>query len=455
MSTHVRTRLVTRYAAAAALLAAVSATPAARAATNQPQAGERPSFPIVLSLPKPVSIAKCLAEDQVRCYTPVQLRTAYDLGPLYDRGITGRGGTIVIAVPFGSPTVRHDLKVFDARWGIPSSPLKIVKFGKIPPYNPKSPTRIDWAAGTTLQVEYTHAIAPGAKIVVAETGVSETTGVHGFPELMDAERSLINAGTGDVIEQITGAPEATFPGFHHHNYSSLQKLRFAFQDAAAHHVTEIAAAGDFGTAGFTGSGKPIASPVTNWPASDPLVTAVGATHIALNSAGTRLKPDTVWNDGSSGASGGGLSTVFPRPAYQSDVSSVVASHRGVPDISVSGAVSTSSWVYTSFGGFGSHPGWSLFNGTAQASSMFAGIVALADQVAGHRLGLINPALYRLGALGQHPDRTGLVDVTKGYNGFDGVPGYHAGPGYDLASGWGTIDAAKFVPALARAARHCR
>ena len=77
-------------------------------------------------------------------------------------------------------------------------------------------------------------------------------------------------------------------------------------------------------------------------------------------------------------------------------------------------------------------------------------LAIADQAAGHRLGLINPGLYALGALSQHGAKsTGIVDVTSGNNSFAGVTGFDAGTGYDLASGWGTIDAAKFVPALAR------
>ena len=87
--------------------------------------------------------------------------------------------------------------------------------------------------------------------------------------------------------------------------------------------------------------------------------------------------------------------------------------------------------------------------------MFAGIVALADQVAGHRLGDINPALYALGAASRDtsdPSRTGIVDVTAGGNTYSSVTGYPATPGYDLASGWGTIDAARFVPALARVTR---
>ena len=82
----------------------------------------------------------------------------------------------------------------------------------------------------------------------------------------------------------------------------------------------------------------------------------------------------------------------------------------------------------------------------------SGIVAMADQVAGRRLGNINGALYLLGLQSQLPHfplHTGLVDVTSGDNSFLGVTGYPAGPGYDLSSGWGTIDATKFVPALAR------
>ena len=135
---------------------------------------------------------------------------------------------------------------------------------------------------------------------------------------------------------------------------------------------------------------------------------------------------------------------------------VVGSHRGTPDISMSAAVNGGCWVYMSFAGIETsgvdNPGWYIFGGTSEASPIFSGIVALADQVAGHRLGLINPALYALGQASQHGDsNTGLVDITAGDNSFAGVTGYAAAPGYDLASGWGTIDAAKFVRALAQAA----
>jgi subtilase family serine protease len=142
--------------------------------------------------------------------------------------------------------------------------------------------------------------------------------------------------------------------------------------------------------------------------------------------------------------------VFPRPLFQLGVRSKVGDHRGTPDISMSAAVDGGCWVYYTF--VSPTSPWHVFGGTSEASPIFSGIVALADQVAGRRLGNINGALYLLGLESQlkHlPLRTGLVDVTTGDNSFAGVTGFPAGPGYDLSSGWGTIDAATFVPALAR------
>jgi subtilase family serine protease len=139
--------------------------------------------------------------------------------------------------------------------------------------------------------------------------------------------------------------------------------------------------------------------------------------------------------------------VFSRPLFQIGVRGVVGNQRGVPDISMSAAVNGGVDVYDSSPPYSAGNFWHIVGGTSEASPEFAGIVALADQAAGHRLGDINPALYLLGALSKHVPWTGIVDVTSGNNSFAGVTGYNAGPGYDLASGWGTIDGAKFVRAL--------
>jgi len=442
--------------AAAAGLAAlvVPAAPAAVSQVRPATAVPALSGPILAGKqdPAPLSIAQCQAKYGINCYTPVQYRTAYNLNPLYARGVTGQGKTIVIVDSYGSPTIRNDIKVFDKQFGFPDPDLQIVKFGNVPPFDPTNATQVGWAEETTLDVEYAHSIAPGAKIVLAETAVAETEGVTGFPEMMNAEQSLINAGVGDVISQSFGATENTFPGFSQGNYSSLLNLRYAYKDALAHHVTVLAGSGDAGATDYESDGATLYPyRVNSWPSSDPLVTSVGGSQLYLDNAGNRLQPDSVWNDGF-GAGGGGVSAVFPRPLFQIGVRGVVGSHRGTPDISMSAAVNGGCWVYWSFAGTGG-AAWYIIGGTSEATPIFSGIVALADQVAGHRLGLINPALYLLGAASQHGVNTGLVDITTGNNSFAGVTGYTAAPGYDLASGWGTINAAKFVPALAFTASH--
>ncbi len=412
----------------------------------------------VADLPTPISTSKCLTLLGIRCYSPLQYRSAYDFNPLYQVGITGAGRTIVIVDSLGSPTIQHDLEVFDAQWGIPNTTVDIRQFGTIPPFDPTDSTRLGWAAETTLDVEYAHAIAPGAKIVLVETAVAETQGVQGFPEMMNAEKSLIDAGVGDVISQSFGSTENNFPGFAQGDFSSLTNLRYAFQDAAKHDVPVLASSGDNGVADVDLNGNPYTMPVNTWPTSDPLVTSIGGTFPLIDDAGKRLAADVVGNDNNLLApggvvAGGGLSQIFGRPSYQAGVKSVVGKHRGTPDISFSAVLSGAAWVYFSYQP--TRVGWHLIAGTSESCPIMAGVVALASQVAGHRLGNINKGIYTLGRLStipNFPPVTGIVDVTSGNISDHGVTGPSAGPGYDTASGWGTIDAAYFVPALALASR---
>lgn len=454
------------------ILPAVPAAPAAAprppAAAASPAAPARPAASTVgstastrpvpaviglvnaqVQLPNPEPTSQCLSTFGINCYSPLQYRTAYNLGPLYKIGITGSGRTIVIVDSFGSPTIRNDLHVFDTQFGLPDPVLQIYKAGKIPAFDPNDPTMVGWADETTLDVEYAHAIAPGARIVLVETPVAETEGVTGFPEMMKAEKALIDRGIGDVISQSFGATENTFPGFSKGDFTSLLNLRYAFRDAFVHGVTVLASSGDAGATDAMADGTTLyTSRVNSWPSSDPLVTSVGGSQLDLDNSGNRRKPDTVWNDGF-GAGGGGDSAVFRRPDFQIGVSSIVGDHRGTPDISMSAAVNGGCWVYESFAPVGA--GWEIFGGTSEATPIFAGLVALADQAARHRLGDINAALYTLGALSRNqrtPFYTGIVDITTGDNSFAGVVGFKASAGYDMASGWGTVDGNAFVRALA-------
>ena len=143
--------------------------------------------------------------------------------------------------------------------------------------------------------------------MLAETAVAETEGVTGLPEMMNAEKSLIDQGVGDVISQSFGATENTFPGFDQGNFSSLLNLRYAFTDAAAHGVTVLASSGDNGATEPSSTAPPSTRcRVNSWPSSDPLVTSVGGTQLNLDDDGDPAGPDVVWNDGF-GAGGGGQS----------------------------------------------------------------------------------------------------------------------------------------------------
>jgi len=415
----------------------------------------------------PPTTADCEKAYKVVCYQPAQIRQAYDLAPLYARGVTGRGTTIVIVDSFGSPTIRHDLTVFDQAFGLPAPPKLTISqpVGRVPRYDPANSDMVGWAGETTLDVEYAHVIAPGASILLVETPVSETEGVHGFPQIIKAEQYVVRHHLGDVISQSFSATEETFP-----SQAAVQALRGAYQLAARNHVTVLAASGDSGAADVKlDETTYYPFPVTSWPDSDPLVTAVGGTQLHVTATGKPAAP-TVWNDtynqaanvfavGNAGpnplASGGGRSVLFGRPGYQNGVKSVVGGQRGVPDISMSAACNGSVDTYGTYGG--APAGWSPSCGTSEATPLFAGIVALAAQMAGHPLGPVNPALYRLAAA----HAPGIVDVTKGDNTVSftqggqrrTVRGFTAAPGYDLASGVGTVDAANFVGELAAAVGH--
>ena len=464
--------------AAAAVVAAATSAPAA----SRPDSSTGATAPKISIRPGVVHLGKvfsgapttaqCEKQFQVACYVPAQLQKAYNLAPLFKRGITGKGRTIAIVDSFGSPTIKNDLAFFDKTFGLPAPPsFKILApAGKIPKWDPKNSDMVGWAGETTLDVEWAHAMAPGANIVLIETPVSETEGVTGFPQIVTAETKVLSnpkafgVNKPDVISQSFSATEQTFTtGIKQINDNGL---RDSYKLAAARGVTVLTATGDSGAADVgLDLSTYFTKPVTSWPDSDPLVTGVGGTHVRLNSNGTFTS--VAWNDtfshavqeyifGDAGpnplAGSGGKSILFSRPTWQNGVKSVTGNARGVPDIALSAACNGLADVYESFpAGTGLPNGWYPSCGTSEATPEFAGIVALAAQVAGHSLGLINPALYRLSA--QHAP--GLVDVTSGSNivsftqgGKKYTFGFPAKKGYDLVTGVGTINGAFFAYELA-------
>ncbi len=476
----------TRFTLAAGIAAVAAATAAATVTGPAGQAASSSQTPFsvqvtvrpgVIRLPGapargPATTAECEKAHGITCFSPDQLRTAYHLPALYAKGITGKGVTIMIVDSFGSPTIKADLATFDRQFGYPAPPkfTVIAPAGQIPRFDPNNSDMTGWAGETTLDVEYAHALAPGANILLVETPVSETEGVTGFPQIVRAEEYALAHYKVGVISQSFSATEETFK-----NYAQLNPLRAAYQDAARRQVTVLAASGDAGATDYqSDEANYYSRRVTSWPDSDPLVTAVGGTQLRPHGAGYTSVAwndtyDLAWTmyaagstDPSPAASGGGTSAFFARPSYQNGVEAVTGAHRGVPDLAMSAACAGSVNVYSSYQP--GQAGWSLTCGTSEATPEFAAIVALADQVAGHPLGLINPALYRLAA--RHAP--GIVDVTSGNNTvtFDRpangqgpgkqvtaekpvtVTGYPARKGYDLVTGVGTVNAERLVPELA-------
>jgi subtilase family serine protease len=458
----VRTRRVAALTASAAALAvgamtvagcggsAGAKTPATNSAAPTIRADPGAIHPTEV-MPTP-SQAHCTAAFGASCLSPEQLETAYNLGPLYAHGITGRGETIVIVDSFGSPTIKHDLAVFDQQFGLPAPPSFriIAPAGKIPAWQPGDSDMTGWGGETTLDVEYAHAIAPGANILLAETPVAETEGVTGFPQIVTAEKYVVSHHLGDVISQSFEATEQTFSGGL--AQINANHLRAAYELAAGEKggPTVLAAAGDTGATDMELNGSThYTYPVTSWPDSDPLVTGVGGTELVPGNGGFT---SVAWNDTDNKhigggtapyATGGGLSVLFSRPSYQNGVKNVVGAARGVPDVAMNAACSSPVFTYQSFPQSGAPAGWYPNCGTSEATPEFAGIVALADQIAGHALGVINPTLYKLAA----EKAPGIVPVTTGDNTvtFDQsgttytVKGFPAQAGYSLVDGVGTVN----------------
>jgi subtilase family serine protease len=429
------------------------ALPGPGSSSPRPSPSPSPLPPIPPNLYVPTA-ESCQSEPV--CVTPDQLRTAYDLGPLYRQGLDGGGATIAIVVEFGSPTIRRDLARFDSDYGLSAPPsFDIVRpAGPIPPFDPKDETMRGFAEETSLDVEWAHAMAPGAGILLVETPEVTTT-AGAFDNIANAERSIVDSHQADVISQSFGFSERLS------EKRGLLPLHRVYRDAAAKGITVVASSGDEGPAYFDPQTGIYLAPDVSWPASDPLVTGVGGLRLHLDAQGNRTAPDEVWNETfdpsivpnppTPDASGGGPSLLYRRPTYQNTVKDVVGRARGVPDISLSASIEGGAVTFWSFPG--KSPGYYIMGGTSEAAPELAGIVAVIDQAAGRSIGALNPFLYRLAA--EHAP--GIVDVSKGTNTVryrnEGVTltarGARAVAGYDMASGLGTIDAAKLAPEIVR------
>jgi subtilase family serine protease len=370
---------------------------------------------------------------------------AYGIQPLLDAGIDGRGQTVVLveyaaATPAPPPTVtdiRQDLADFDSRFGLPSARIQVLTAmaGSVSPW---------LASGEEVgDTEMVHAVAPDATIRELMVDVAHVTTPAEFATMFS--RALRTAAdNGDVI---------VFPHEYGENiFTSAEAatINSALEYAAARHATVVAGSGDSGPISERrGKSPPIKE--VSLPASDPLVLSVGGTTLTANWATGAYGSETVWDspiDGQPAASAGGFSHLFARPAYQDGVPGIGAM-RGVPD--VAGEASPAADMAFAFAASGGAYAILSEGGTSASGPFWAGLIALADQDAGHPLGFVNPAIYRIARGPQY--HKAFHDITTGDNTvvLNGVTitGYRAGPGWDPVTGWGSPDAQVLIPLLAR------
>jgi subtilase family serine protease len=376
---------------------------------------------------------------------------AYGIQPLLDHGIDGRGQTVVLpefastapAAPPRVTDIRQDLADFDKRFNLPPARIQVIT-------TLTGSSASKWLANVeeVVDTEMVHAVAPDATI--AELPVARADVNTPAKEVATfAKQVRIAASHADVIALSGGYGE------HFVTPAEVATINSALEYSASHHVTFVASSGDGGVIsdlGTFGSVTPVKE--VSLPASDPLVLAVGGTSLTANPVTGTYISETALNtlpqliDGHySQASGGGFSNLFARPAYQDDVPGIGAM-RGVPDVAGDGGSSTDmAFVFAAPGG-----AYALLpeGGTSAAAPFWAGLIALADQEAGHPLGFVNPAIYRI-ARGPLYHQA-FHDITTGNNTVvvNGVSitGNQAGLGWDPVTGWGTPNAQVLVPLLA-------
>jgi len=401
------------------------------------------------------------------CYTPKQLEVAYGVQPLLQRGIDGRGETVVLpelAESRLSPPLvtdlRRDLVAFDHLFHLPAPRLRFVSTFA----GPKDP----WLAygEEVLDAEVVHAIAPRAALTIL---LVKGTSLNSADQAVAASVAALRMGAseGGIISL---SPAGQIGGEHCVTQTQLTQLNAALQADADHHVTVAAATGDAGAAGepcalIDALSGGISSSFTprkevSLVASDPLVLSVGGTTLdASNTTGAWIG-ETTWGlpDGDPGtgfqASGGGFSHLFRRPSYQNGVHGI-GSTRGVPDV----AADANPSPHTGLPVVTSNPGGghtiSEHGGTSASAPIWAGIIALADQYAKRHLGFVNPAIYRIARSSRY--HQAFHDVTAGHSSTAEFPhgtiaGYRAGQGWDPVTGLGSPNAKVLVPALASYAR---
>ncbi len=420
-----RARLVTAAAAATAALAAcLTAIPSSAAATSSP------TKPAAAAEVRPLSCGP--PEFFLPCYTPKQYQVAYGIQPLLSRGINGSGQTVVMPELLNAPgpnftDIRKDLAAFDRRFGLPAARLRVL--------TTLAPTKNPYVAGTeeVEDTEIVHAIAPGATLDVVLVPSNATASLANFAAALTGAVRVGIAQDASVISISASGGE------HFFTRAEVASVNAVLEQARARHVTVLASSGDSGVVSDQGPPRQV-----SLPASDPLVLAAGGTSLNADFRTGAYDGEMAWNE-LTDASGGGFSQLFRRPSYQDGIPGIGAT-RGVPDVAANADSRTAMALAFSDGGI------LPAKGTSASTPLWAAVIALADQEAGHHLGFVNPAIYQIARSPAY--HRAFHDVVTGDNsvmvpkGGGVVVGYQAAPGWDPVTGWGSPNAQVLVPLLA-------
>ena len=409
---------------------------------------------------------------------PGDFATVYNLTPLYNSGINGSGQSIAIAGATGqtgqldtstSPPLPAyiqvtDIEAFETASGLPIKDPTIISDG----YNPQASSGDEQESA--LDLEWAGAVARGATIVYVNSADAFTSATY-----------AIDNNTAPILSLTYGLCETQI------GLSTVNSMNALFQQANAQGITVVVAAGDVGAADCETSQAPVVAVNglgVDFPASSPYATGMGGTEFNEGSgtywsptnganSGSALSyiPEMVWNDTANAdntgsfisAGGGGVSVIFAKPSWQQGAGVPNDGFRDVPDVSLDASNYHDGYLMCD-------AGWctngtyrdaatdlDVIGGTSAGAPTFAGIVALINQQTHTRQGNVNPTLY---SLATHSP-SAFHDITVGNNIVPcqfgtpncttGTMGYSAGPGYDQASGLGTVNVYNLVTAWSGAA----
>jgi subtilase family serine protease len=383
----------------------------------------------------------------VKGHTPSQIKGAYGIS-----GYDGANQTIAIIDAYASPTILQDVNQWSINRGLPTmNPSQLVQV--VPPGVYRRPeNRVQdpqgWYGEETLDVEAVHGIAPAAKIVYVGAP-------NNYQDLDAAMNHVVDRQLAQIVTNSYGFPtELLPPGY-------IKPFEDTLIQAAAEGIGVYFSSGDNGdeTALFGFA-------TADWPASSPWVTAVGGTSLGVSQTNTRVL-ETGWGTtnyncdttslacSSTGwlyGAGGGVSRIFPKPFYQAGLN---LTGRGVPDVAALGDPQTGLLVgQTQTFPDGVHYDEYRIGGTSLASPIFAAIMALADQKAGHPHGFANPLFYahpgafydvrsiktavaRRNFVNDIDASAGTIDLLRTFDDYSGSPTQHTNPGWDNVTGLGT------------------